>query len=505
VKQIVIVDVGSNTAKLIALAYEPGRRWRQLDELRAVVRLSEGLEAGGALQRKPFARGLAALRTFASYARAAGVDDLVATTTSAVRDASNGADFVAAAQAIGVDLRVLDGEEEARIGALAVANGLGVRDAVTLDLGGGSFQLAELRERRWHRGGSWPLGAVRATDRFLHGDPPKGKSLRALAEATRAAVDPWFAAGASIGTFVGVGGTLRNLANVHQKRVGYPLDLLHGYRLPAADLAALATELAGMTTSERAAVAGLNRDRADIVAAGATVIAEVVASAGVAEVVVSGQGLREGLFYPYLLPDAPDHLLEDVRTFSVLNLMRQYHDDPAHNGHVRALALTLFDALADLHGLGAAERELLGHAAWIHDVGMAVDYYRHEHHGLMLTLGRALPGFDHREQVLLALLVRYHRKGTPSADGFEAILAPGDLARLTTLAGMLRLAEYLERGKAQRVTGVDVAVDGDEVRVLARSEGDVHVEVEAASLRRDLLAAALGRRVTVLGRDEVDA
>src|SRR3970282_458060 len=79
-KRSAIVDVGSNTAKLIALAYEPGRSWRQLDELRAVVRLSEGLEEGGALRAKPFAGGLAALRTFASYAQAAEVDDFVATT-----------------------------------------------------------------------------------------------------------------------------------------------------------------------------------------------------------------------------------------------------------------------------------------------------------------------------------------------------------------------------------------------------------------------------------------
>ena len=351
-KRIVIVDVGSNTAKLIALAYEPGRSWRQLDELRAVVRLSEGLEEGGELGAKPFARGLAALRTFASYAKAAEVDDLVATTTSAVRDAANGPAFVAAAADLGVELRVLSGEDEARIGALAVANGLGVHDAVTFDLGGGSFQLGELRGRRWRRGESWPLGAVRATERYLRGDPPKGKGLKALATAAREAVAPWFAASGATTTFVGVGGTLRNLANVHQKRVGYPLDLLHGYRLPATDLQAIARDLAAMTTAERAAVPGLNRDRADIVAAGATVIAQVVAAAGVPEVLVSGQGLREGLFYPYLLPDAPDHLLEDVRSFSVLNLMRQYHDDPAHNGHVRTLALALFDALRASMGSG---------------------------------------------------------------------------------------------------------------------------------------------------------
>jgi exopolyphosphatase / guanosine-5'-triphosphate,3'-diphosphate pyrophosphatase len=95
-------------------------------------------------------------------------------------------------------------------------------------------------------------------------------------------------------------------------------------------------------------VPGLNRDRADIIAAGAIVVAEVVPRLGVASARV-GPGAARGLFYPFLLPDAPDHLLDDVRTFSVLNLMRQYHDDPAHNGHVRALALALFDGLRPWH------------------------------------------------------------------------------------------------------------------------------------------------------------
>jgi len=503
VPRIAIVDVGSNTAKLIALEYRAGHSWRQLDELRAVVRLSSGLDDGGLLRPRPFARGLAALRTFASYAAAVGVDDLVATATSAVRDARNGPEFVAAGRALGIDLRVLDGVEEARIGALAVVNGLDVRDGVALDLGGGSFQLAEIADRRWRRGASWPLGAVRAQERFLRGDPPKPKSLRALREAVRAAVAGFADGAASPSTLVGVGGTVRNLANVHQKRVGYPLDLLHGYLLPADGLRALADEIAGLDAAGRLEVAGLNRDRADIIVAGATVLAEVVAALGVDALRVSGQGLREGLFYPFLLPDAPGHLLEDVRGFSVLNLMRQYHDDPAHNGHVRTLALALFDGLRPWHPFGESERELLGHAAWIHDIGMAVDYYRHEHHGLALTLGRALPGFSHREQVLLALLVRYHRKGTPGSDGFAALLEPGDDERLRLLAGVLRLAEYLERGKAQRVTGVEVGPSGDEIVVRARSEGDVQVEDEAANLRRDLLAQALGRSLTVVGRDDV--
>jgi exopolyphosphatase/guanosine-5'-triphosphate,3'-diphosphate pyrophosphatase len=495
-QRIAIIDFGSNTAKMVALAFEPGRSFRLLDELRSVVRLSEGLDRGGALQPAAMERGLATIRSFASYARAAGIERVIASATSAVRDASNGPEFVAAAKAAGVALQVLPGHEEARIAALAVANSLHFHDAVALDLGGGSVQLSRLQARRWVVGESWPLGAVRAHERHLVGDPPRSKGVAALRKAVRRSVAAWAGVGAG-SAVIGMGGTIRNLAGVHQRRHGYPLGFLHGYTLPSEAVDALAEELLLMTRQQRAALAGISRDRADVIAAGAAVVAEVMKLLGARSLQVSGQGLREGLFYPHLMPSEPDHLIPDVRAFSVLNLMHQYHDEPTHNEQVRALALALFDGLQPQHGWGAAERELLSHASLLHDVGMAVDYYRHDHHGLALLLGRALPGFSHREQVLLALLVRYHRKGTPSVAPYGALMRPGDDGRLAHLAGMLRLAEYLERGRAQRVRGVRVRPEGEGWLVEACGDGDLGLEVEAAEAHKELLATALGRPLRV--------
>jgi exopolyphosphatase/guanosine-5'-triphosphate,3'-diphosphate pyrophosphatase len=495
-QRIAIVDFGSNTAKMVALAYEPGRSFRLLDELRAVVRLSEGLERDGALQPAAFERGLATIRTFASYAHAAGIREIVASATSAVRDASNGAVFAAAAAAAGVPLQVLSGREEARIGALAVANSFALQDALTLDLGGGSLQLSELRQRAWLAGESWPLGAVRAQERFLRGDPPRLKGIVALRAAVREALRPWRGR-ATDHALIAVGGTVRNLASAHQRRIGYPLEVLHGYTLSAAILQGLTEELLGMTRSQRAELGGISRDRADVIAAGAAVIAEVVSVLGAETLQVSGEGLREGLFYPHLMPATPGHLIPDLRSFSVRNLMHQYHDQPAHNEHVQRLALTLFDALQPFHRWGAGERELLGHAALIHDIGMAVDYERHDHHGLALVVGRALPGFAHREQALLALQVRYHRKGTPSLGPYAPLMRARDEERLALLAGILRLAEYLDRGRAQRVRRLSVHAEGDRLVVEVAGAAGLGLEIEAAGGRRELLAAALGRELEV--------
>jgi exopolyphosphatase / guanosine-5'-triphosphate,3'-diphosphate pyrophosphatase len=448
VRSAAIIDLGSNTARLVVLLYQPGYRYQRLDELREVVRLSEGMGTSGILRAEPFERGIRALRTFRSFCDAVGVDDVRATATSAVRAARNGAAFVAAARdTAGVELEVLSGEQEARFGALAVANSLDVDDAVVFDLGGGSLQLSSLVERRFAGGGALPLGAVRMTEAFLDGDPPRGKALKALRRHVREALEPRLTdlpAGAPV---VGMGGTLRNLASVAQTRSGYRPELLHGYRLERAVLEDLVDELAGMSVAQRRDVKGLNGDRADIIVAGGTVIAETLSALATKAVRISGQGLREGLFYPYLFPDG-DHLAPDLREFSALNLMREYYDYPAHNLHVRLLALQLFDQLRPLHGLGDPERELLGSAALVHDIGMAVDYYAHHKHGMYLVMGRALPGYSHREQVMVALMVRYHRRGSPADLGLGGVLEAGDMERLAVLAGLLRLAEYLERRTA---------------------------------------------------------
>lgn len=500
--RVAIIDLGSNTARLVALAYEPGRQWRQIDELRERVRLAEAMGGGGPgeaprLHPAAFERGIEALVAFRVYCDATGIDRIRAAATSAVRDAANGGAFLAAArERAGLELEVLSGEQEAEAGALAVANSFDLEDALVLDLGGGSAQLSRLRDRRFAGGGSWPLGAVRATEEFFAGDPPTRQQVRALAERTRDWLGAFVDASAGL-PLVAMGGTARNLAQVHQKRLGYPVDLLHNYRLPLATLEELTGELLERTAAEREGLPGLSRDRADIVAAGAVVILEVARLAGAEELVVSGQGLREGLFYPYLYPHREGHVADSVRDAAVLNLVRAYYDFERHNRHVQKLALALFDELRPWHPYGAAERELLGHAALLHDIGMAINYRDHHKHGLFLVMGRPLPGFTHREQALLGLLVRYHRKGAPNPQGMGDLLEEGDLERLRRLGGMLRLAEYLERSKAQRVRGLRCRLEPGRLRVEAFADGDATVEVREAQLHADLLADAFGVTVEV--------
>ena len=205
---------------------------------------------------------------------------------------------------------------------------------------------------------------------------------------------------------------------------------------------------------------GLRSDRADIILPGAMVIHAVLERMGVPALTVSVNGLREGLFFEHFWGHWAEPVSADIRSFGVLNLARIYQYQKTHANHVRFLAGRLFDQLAPLHGYGLAERELLGVAALLHDIGTLISYEDHDQHSQTLIINAGLPGFTPREIALIALLTRYHRKGTPDPGHFQALLTERDGPQLTRLAAILRLAEYLERGRSSAVDDVAVSWGG---------------------------------------------
>jgi exopolyphosphatase/guanosine-5'-triphosphate,3'-diphosphate pyrophosphatase len=144
------------------------------------------------------------------------------------------------------------------------------------------------------------------------------------------------------------------------------------------------------------------------------------------------------------------------------------------------------------------ERNLLEAAALLHDVGMAVEYHQHHVHGRYLVMSAPLPGFTHREQALIALLVGAHRKGKVEPGSLASLLSNSDENRLQRLGGMLRLAEFLDRTQAGRVAQVRCHLDQHYLQVQVVPDGDATVEVAAARRRGDLLARALGVKIEIV-------
>jgi len=500
-KLIGIVDLGSNNARMVVYEYEPGAWYRLVDVIREPVRLGEGLGVSGELTSGAIERGRAALDLFVDYAAASGLNELVTLGTSALRDAHNKEAFQVAVAPLGVEIRVLSGEEEAEIGVLAVANGFDLPGAWVMDLGGGSAQVSRMRQRRHAGGGAYPLGAVRLTEAFLTSDPPKRSEIKALEDHVAAHLEPVAAdLRREPVPLIAMGGTVRNLARAVQKHKAYPLDLLHGYFFSRGDLEEITDSLLGKSARGRARISGINSDRADVILAGALVYRWLLRAGGRDGLFISGHGVREGVFYQHLLPSP--HLVPGVRRFSVDNLVARFGLDSAHTRHVRHLARALFLGLAPLHGLGPGEAQLLDAAAALHDIGIHVHYYRHHRHGSYVLAMDPLSGFTHREHALLMLLIQYHHKGLPRLAPYEKLMAPGDGEILARLALCLRLAESLERSRALRVRDLAVVIEPGRVRLLLVALEEPAVELWEANKHRKLFERAFGRKLgfqTILG------
>lgn len=511
-----VIDLGSNSFRLVVFTTGDGGWWKRTDELSDIVRIGGDLEPDGALSERRMAHALETLRVFAAFCATSGLrgDAIEAVATSAIRDAPNGPAFVERAQrATGLSIRVLSGEEEARCSYVAAVNSTSLTDGIVLDLGGGSLELVAVRERRAEAVASWPLGAVRATDRYIPGDGPakpaaveklRSRTLRALEDA------PWVAGGDGVAAaaerrLIGLGGSVRNLAAAAIREAELPLDSVQGFVLTPDALGALVEELAGRTAEERDRMPGIKRGRGEVILAAAVVLQAVLEATGAPGIEVTAAGLREGIFLTGLLAPAAPPLLPDVRAASVRNLARQHGVDLVHADHIAGLAHQLLEALPGAGLPEPGEPELVEAAALLHDVGMAVDYDDHHKHSSYLILGNGLPGYTPREVALIALMARYHRKGTPQLGPLAPLCREGDEELVLRGAALLRIAEQLERNRDQVVRAIrlrrhsgDDAEDGVELELDA--VGDDTVARWGAERQGELFERAFGAPLRVVTR-----
>jgi len=496
VKRLGIVDLGSNTVRLVVYACEPETSYRLVDQIREPIRLAEGAAASGKLSEEAIERAYTALRLIDEYAHDTHLTDLKVVATSAARDVSNSAELFDRVRELKLDVDVLDGEQEAALGVLAVANGFSFEDAWVIDLGGGSAQLSRMEHRAFAGGTAYPLGAVRLTELYLESDPPADDEVKALRKAVRGALKEVVARiRASPDPLVAIGGTIRNLARALQATNDYPIGQIHGLFVQRKDLEALVQRLLRTRVKRRARMAGIKSDRADIIVAGALVYETLLREADLRGLYVSGQGIREGVLFREMFPEP--HLIPVVRKFGVHNLFSHYPQPMAHTEQVRFLSRRLFDELKPLHGYGWEEAQLLDEAAQLHDIGMTVGYHGHHRHGAFLIDNTLLPGMSHREKALITLLVRYHRKGAPKSGSLRKLLNDGDQELLEALACCLRFAEHLERARANRIKDIEVEIGPRRAELRLIALRPPPVEIYETEKHASLFEKAFKRKLDV--------
>jgi exopolyphosphatase/guanosine-5'-triphosphate,3'-diphosphate pyrophosphatase len=508
-RRVAAIDIGSNSIRQIVADVSSDGAIQVVDEMKAAPRLAAGLSTTGALSDTSIRAAIEAIERMATLARQLGAERIDAVATSAVREASNASAFLSETQRqTGLRVRVLDGDEEARLSfRSAVAHfDMGVGRTVVVDIGGGSLELALSAEGVIERLSSFPFGAIRLTEDFLE-DGVTPKAVRKLRRAVRDGIRDelprrdWRGA-----QLIGSGGTFTNVAGIHLARQGImTAQSVHAAHIPRADLEHILDTLIDMTPDERRATPGLNPERADIIVAGIAVAAEVIRRVEARELVVSRYGIREGLLLEAarVAPTIADP--GDARARSIGDFAARCHVEQPHSSHVQKLALTLFDALGERLDLTREDRAVLADAALLHDCGYHISYERHHKHSYHLVLHADLLGLSPSDQVVIANVARYHRGTAPKrAHENFGTLDKSLRRRIKRLSALLRVADGFDRGHVSAVSDLKIrwmqrAIRITPVPVNART--GMRLEMWGANRKSELLAELAGVPVEIVAPD----
>lgn len=302
------IDIGTNTILCLIAEIRDTGRFRVLDDLAEIAGLGKGVDQNGVISAAGEQRSVAVLERYLAHCKSLGVEEVVAVGTSALRDAKNSAAVCARFyDRLGIDVRVISGEDEAAYSFLAVQRGLALagRELLVVDVGGGSTELIRGNDAGISRAISIDIGSVRLTERYLHGDPVKADEVQRMLAAADQELARLPARGIDAPgalTLVGIAGTFTTLAAMEKQLARYSHGEVHGSALTLQQVRRQVRALEVKTVEQRKRIVGLDSQRADVIFAGACLIERIMIFYHADQVIVSDQGVRYGLLHEAAIP-----------------------------------------------------------------------------------------------------------------------------------------------------------------------------------------------------------
>ncbi len=429
-RRVAIIDIGSNSVRLVA--YEAlTRSLTPTFNEKVLCGLGRGVGNTGRLAEDAMARALTALRRFNVLCKLMQIHELRALATAAVRDASNGAQFLKLAQAaIGCPIELLSGAREAQLAALGVVSAIHDPDGVVGDLGGGSLELTDVRRGKIGRGVTLPLGGLSLMDASERSPKKAAKIVRdSIAKAKPLQ-------GLKGRTFYAVGGTWRALARLHMRQRQYPLQIMHNYVIPTRDALEFAKLVERIEADALLSIEAVTTARRPLLAYGAAVLEEIIRRANPRQIVISSYGVREGLLFERLskAEQARDPLIAAAQDFNRLRSRAPQHGEDLFAWTSKLIQSTHLDETED-------EKRLRHAACLLSDIGWRAlpDYRGEQSHNLIANA--AFIGLDHSSRAYLALAASYRHISGDQEVGpvLRSLVSARQLDRARILGAAMRV------------------------------------------------------------------
>jgi exopolyphosphatase / guanosine-5'-triphosphate,3'-diphosphate pyrophosphatase len=448
--KISIIDIGSNTIKLVIYEVRKDNSFIGVQQESAKVKLGESLAHSDSLDEQSILKSIDVLLQYRDIIRLESTNKVLCVATSAVREAKNGKYFVdQVLERTGFKVRVLNGEEEAYYSYLGASMKTCIPNGLYFDLGGGSLELVYSEDFHIKKAQALPLGALRLTRTFANYDGSfSKKDCDDMDQRIMDTLPTKKSYGIGIDTLlVGAGGTLRALGRYDQKRSGFPFEKIHNYRLSSNTIDSLRKELSSLKPNEIASRGTFDSTRIETVVAGIHIIHGIMKKFDFEEVIISGYGIREGILASFI--QNPNTL----ENHNIENLEKQIVSILSYHSHKHDISnFGLDDMTRDMiyhRLLKDREVEILSYA--LYTLGKLPE--SNKYYSLFYqVLDEDYPHLTYREQMILSLSIIYSKKmriGEELFSKYSNLLKPQNLKSIQKIAILLSLASIIIKTRSQ--------------------------------------------------------
>ncbi|MBO4323527.1 MAG: Ppx/GppA family phosphatase [Clostridia bacterium] len=485
-EKIGIIDLGSNSARLVIVEMLGDGHYMVADQLKETLRLGKDMERDGFLKPQRIAETLKTIKMFRRLCDAYGIEKIIAVATAAVRRAKNQRSFLdEVATTCGIKLRVLSAEEEASYVYKGVINTMDIPRGLIFEIGGGSTKIVHYNRKNLLNYETLPFGSVTLTELFAaDGLSPEEQTTKIEEFFTEQLKRiEWLKEVGPDTQLIGVGGSFRSLCKVCKKKVKSPITTVHNYRITSEEFNEVYDMIRVLDLDKKKRIKGVSNGRADIFPSALAAISSFIKYMQMDNIAISGCGLREGIMVNYALPTTIDKPVADVLTYSLQTLVKFYGCNQRHVEHVVNLSVQMFKQLRVLHKFPRQYLKILKVVAMLHDTGLSVRYYGAEKHTSYIIRNSAIYGISLRELVMASMVAAVYKNDDFAASDlvkYKAFISEEDVEAIRKLGIMLRIAESLDRSMSGVVLGISCDVLGDSVILKTEVDGDASLEIKDA-------------------------
>ncbi|QCR31627.1 Ppx/GppA family phosphatase [Lysinibacillus sp. SGAir0095] len=478
-----IIDIGSNTIRLVLYKYNKLEGLREFGNIKTVARLRTYLQPDGIMSEEGIALLAETLSSFKKIIDDYEVTEIKATATAAIRQATNNQSIVERMEnETGILIDLLTEEEEAYFGFVAVAHSMDTKSAVTIDIGGGSTEITLFEDKKLQKTISFPFGTVSLKEMFVSGEVISKEEKEVLRQYVRNQFEKLNWIGQLGLPIIGIGGSARNIAQIHQQLIDYPISGVHQYEIKLEELTNLGSYLERLTFEQLRQLDGLSSDRADIIGIALEVFKELMAVVDAKVFQISKKGLREGLMYNRV-SQSDDHAFDKYNVFEgyARRITFEYGRSEEERTFLSRITEQFYKECCRI-GLCEFNQDhlvLLKRAAQVFAIGEYIEQDSSNQHTFYLLANQSIVGLNHVERVKLALVASYKNK-----DYFRRFSAPfitwiprDELKTLRELGAMLKFIFALNVSKRTIVESVELEKVSDVLHIIVAARNVPMAEI----------------------------